>query len=193
MNKQIIFGVAAAALAGLVACSPSNDTATTDTTTPATTEATPLPPVVDPASRTADFANAVFYGNTLEIETSKVAQAKSRNADVKAFAAMIIRDHTAAQAKLKTWATAGAVTLPTALDGPNQMLLDNIANADATGFDDKYLDTVIDAHESAIGKFESYASDGADPALKQTATELLPTLRAHFDRAKAIRDAVNKS
>ncbi len=193
MNKQLAFGAAAAALAGLVACSPSSDTATTDPA-PATTEAVaPAPAVVDPATMTQEFANAVTMGNTLEIETSKVAKAKSTNADVKAYATMIIRDHTAAQAKVKTWATTAGVTLPTALDSGNQVLLDNIVGADAAGFDDKYLDTVIDAHESAISKFETYAREGADPALKQTAADLLPTLRSHFDRAKTIRDAVNRS
>ncbi len=193
MIKQLAFAAAAAALAGMVACSPSSDTAATDTTTPATSEAAPLPPIVDPATQTQDFANAATLGNTLEIETSKLAQTRSRNGDVKAFAAMIIRDHTAAQAKVAAWATTSKVALPTALDTPNQMLLDNITNADATGFDDKYLDTVIDAHEAAISRFETYARDGADPALKQTAADLLPILQAHFNRAKTIRDAVNRS
>lgn len=190
MIKQLAFAGAAAALAGMVACSPSSDTSTT---APATSEAAHLPPIVDPAMQSQDFANAVTLANTLEIETSKVAQTKSRNADVKAFATMMIRDHTAAQTKLASWATTSNVTLPSALDSPNQMLLDNVSNADATGFDDKYLDTVIDAHEAAIGKFETYARDGADPALKQTAADLLPTLQAHFNRAKTIRDAVNRS
>ena len=192
MVKKFAFSAAAAALASIVACSPGADKATTNTVS---TEAPALPaaPVIDLAAQTQEFANAVTLANTLEIEASKVAQAKSRNGDVKAYATMIIRDHTAAQAKVKTWAATSGVALPRVLDGSTQMLLDTITNAGATGFDDKYLDTVINAHEAAISKFETYARDGADPALKQTAADLLPTLRAHFDRAKTIRDAVNRS
>jgi putative membrane protein len=189
MIKQIAF--AGVALASIVACSPSPNT--TAPTAPATTEAPPMPAAVDPSMQTQDFANALTMANMLEISTGKVAQAKSRNADVKAYATMLIRDHTGAQAKVATWATAANVITPAALDAPTQMLADHISSADATGFDDKYLDTVIDAHESAISKAETYARDGADPALKQIATDLLPTLRTHFDRAKTIREAINKS
>jgi putative membrane protein len=191
MIKQMAF--AGVALASIVACSPSPNTTATDTATTAPAAEAPMPAAIDPSMQTQDFANALTTANMLEISTSKVAQTKSRNADVKAYATMLMRDHTAAQAKVATWATAANMTVPAALDAPTQMLADNITNADATGFDDKYLDTVIDAHESAISKAETYARDGADPALKQIATDLLPTLRTHFDRAKTIREAVNKS
>jgi putative membrane protein len=191
MIKQMAF--AGVALASIVACSPSPNTTATDAATTAPATEAPMPAAIDPSMQTQDFANALTNANLLEISTGKVAQTKSRNTDVKAYATMLVRDHTAAQAKVTAWATAANVTTPAALDAPTQLLADNIANADATGFDDKYLDTVIDAHESAISKAETYARDGADSALKQIATDLLPTLRTHFDRAKAIREAVNKS
>lgn len=191
---KLLASVAAAALLSVAACSPK---APTDTAAPADTASTDTSaPAMAPAatSPAQDFANDAAYGDMLEIDASKAAQTKSTNADVKSFAAMLIRDHTATTAKLKTLATNASLVLPTALDSSHQMLADNISNADAgKGFDDKYLDTVIDAHEAAISKFEAYSRDGADPALKQFAADTLPTLRAHFNRGKTIRDAVNKS
>lgn len=193
MNRITL--LAAAAFIGVAACSPPNQT-TTDTTT--TTEVTEpaAPASVGPeqaAAQAADFATAVAQSDMLEIETSKVAQTKSKNADVKAFAAMMVRDHAATSAELKTWATTANVTLPTESDATHRPLIDNIRNADATGFDDKYLDTVIDAHEAAISRFETYARDGQNAALKTWASTTLPKLRAHLERANALRSAVNRT
>ena len=190
---KLLASVAIAALLSVAACSPKAPPA--DTAAPADTASTepmaPLPAATSPAQ---DFATGVAYGDMLEIAASKAAQAKSTNKDVKAYATMLIRDHTAASAKLKALATNASLTLPETLDSGRQLLADNIANAEGgSGFDDKYLDTVIDAHEAAISKFEAYARDGADPALKQFATDTLPTLQAHFNRGKTIRDAVNRA
>jgi putative membrane protein len=194
MNKITL--LAAAAFVGVAACSPpAEQTTTTDTTTITEPSATTSPTLTpeQAAEQTNSFATAVANSDMLEIETSKVAQTKSANADVKAFAAMLVREHTATHAELKTWANTSGVTLPAAADDGTKLLIDNIKNADATGFDDKYLDTVIDAHEAAISKFEAYTRDGQDSALRGWATTTLPKLRAHLEQANTLRAAVNRT
>jgi len=194
MNKITL--LAAAAFVGVAACSPpAEQTTTTDTTTITEPSATTTPMLTpaQAAEQTNTFSVAVANSDMLEIETSKVAQTKSRNADVKAFAAMLVRDHTATSAELKTWATTSGVALPAVADDGTKLLIDNIRNGDATGFDDKYLDTVIDGHEAAISKFEAYARDGQDSALRTWATSTLPKLRAHLEQANTIRAAVNRT
>lgn len=194
MNKITL--LAAAAFAGVAACSPPADqTTTTETTTitePSATATASMTPE-QAAEQTNAFAIAAANSDTLEIETSKIAQTKARNADVKAFAAMMVREHTSTSAELKTWAATSGVTLPAAADDGAKLLIDNIRNADATGFDDKYLDTVIDAHEAAISRFETYSRDGQDSALRAWATSTLPKLRAHLEQANTIRAAVNRT
>lgn len=194
MNK--IHLLAAAAFIGVAACSPPAEKASTDDTAVVEPGAVTAPPTLTPeqaAEQTNTFATAAAHADMLEIETSKIAQTKSKNADVKAFAQMLVRDHTATTGELKTWAGTSGVTLPTAPDDATKLLIDNIRNADATGFDDKYLDTVIDAHEAAIAKFETYARDGQDTALKTWASATLTKLRAHLDQANTIRAAVNRT
>ena len=80
---------------------------------------------------------------------SKAAQTKSKNAEVKALAAMLVKDHTKTTTELKAWAAASpSFTLPPSAPADVQASIYNIKNATAdAGFDDKYLDTVIDAHE----------------------------------------------
>lgn len=194
MNR--IHLLAAAAFIGVAACSPPAENASTDDAAVVEPGAVTAPPTLTPeqaAQQTNTFATAAAHADQLEIDTSKIAQTKSKNADVKAFAQMLVREHTATSAELKTWAGTSGVTLPTAPDDATKMLIDNIRNADATGFDDKYLDTVIDAHEAAIAKFETYARDGQDTALKTWASATLTKLRAHLDQANTIRAAVNRT
>lgn len=177
---------------GLAACGPSEQAAT-----PATEQSaspmTPMEAVIDPAAKTLDFATKAANADMLEIAISKAAQTKSKNAEVKKFATMMVTDHTKTSTELKAWAAKTTVALPPALDGAEKVSADNIANADAVGFDDKYLDTVIDVHEDAVEAFTDYAANGAEAELKSWASATLPKLQAHLEAAKALRDRVNST
>jgi putative membrane protein len=189
MKFATMAAVAALLGASLAACGPRAETTTTETASTAPVEApAPVPEVAQ------DFLNKAANTDMLEIETSKVALVKSKNADVKALAKMIIADHTKTTQQAKDFVAKNtALMLPAAADSDFQMRIDNIKNADATGFDDKYLDTVIDAHEAGISTFESYVANGDNADLKTWAAATLPTLQAHFEKAKTIREALNKS
>ena len=177
---------------GLAACGQPSQTASTETSASETT-APASAPVAPVANGTQAFLDKAAQTDTLEIETAKVAQTKSTNKDVKALAAMLLKDHTKTTQQLKDWSAANAgFTLPAAPEADFQMRIDNIKNADADGFDDKYLDTVIDAHEAGLAAFKDYADNGDNASLKAWAAKTMPTLQAHFDKAKALRDAINK-
>lgn len=193
MRKIAIAVVAAfAASTALGACSQQNEQASTETTA-----APPIPidtpELTLPAQSTADFAAFAAGADALEIQASQAVASKSTRADVKAFALMIIKDHKNTTAQLTGWAKMANVSLPAMVPAEVQAKIDNIKNSDAEGFNDKYLDTVIDAHEEAIAKFQAYANDGDNSDLKTWAASTLPTLQAHFDQAKTLRESVNKS
>lgn len=178
---------------GLAACGPSGQQAATPETEQSANPLTGMEAVVDPAAKTLDFATKAANADMLEIAISKAAQTKSKNAEVKKLATMLVTDHTKTSTELKAWAAKTTVALPPALDGAEKNSADNIANADAVGFDDKYLDTVIDVHEDAIEAFNDYAANGAEPDLKSWASATLPKLQAHLEAAKALRDKVNST
>ena len=65
----------------------------------------------------ADSPDASFYknaaeGGIAEVEAGKLAQQKSSNPDVKNFGAMMVKDHTAANDKLKALADSKSISLP---------------------------------------------------------------------------------
>lgn len=188
--KTVLLTTAFAAAIALAGCGPKEQAATPPSET-AADATTPLVAPIDPAAKTLEFATKAANADMLEIATSKAALTKTKNADVKKLASMLIKDHTKTSTELKEWAGKTTVALPPALDGMDKSKAENIENADATGFDDKYLDTIIDAHEDAIGAFKDYSDNGQEPALKAWAVATLPKLQEHLDAAKALRDKVN--
>lgn len=128
----------------LAACGSNNDaappaetasvdqSAPSDMTEPAGTPATPVD--------AAGYIAKAGAGDLWEIESSKALLAKSTNADVKAFAQMMIDHHGKSTAKVKAAAAEAKidVTAPT-LDVDQQKMLDDIKKADAAGIDAVYL------------------------------------------------------
>ncbi len=155
--------------------------------------ATTAPNLEDAARRTAAFAGEAAQSDMLGLELAKLAQQKSASAEVKDLAATLTGEHTRTSAELATWAGGANVQLPTALASAQQSNIDNLRAADAKGFDDKYLDIVIDQHEDAVEAFQDYSEGGGDLTLKSWASSTLPGLRGRLETANALRKTVNKT
>lgn len=138
------------------------------------------------------FVTGLATGNMYELEAAKVATANSRNADVKALAAMITKDHTAAGEKLAAAAPAAApgVAIPTTLDERRKGLVDNLNAATGDDFDKVYLDQQVAAHNETLTLLNGFSDNTNAPALSALARELIPTVTAHRDRAQALLDAM---
>jgi putative membrane protein len=191
--KMKMLATACAVAMTMAACGPKTETAATPPSEQAADAMTPVEAPMDPAAKTLDFATKAANADMIEIAVSKAAAGKTTNAEVKKLANMLVTDHTKTSAELKSWAGKTTVALPAGLSGMDQGKVDNIVNADANGFDDKYLDTVIDVHEGAINAFNDYIQNGQEADLKAWATATLPKLQAHLDAAKALRDKINKT
>ena len=62
--------------------------------------------------------------------------------------------------------------------------LDSKSNDD---FDKTYVADQVRGHEDAVAMLEDYAKNGDDAKLKDFARQILPTVREHLARAKALR------
>jgi putative membrane protein len=140
------------------------------------------------AATTDGFVSNAAIANMYEIEAAKMALQRSNNAAVKKAADMILKDHEAAGAEMKT-VVAGVpgVTLPTALDERHQGLLDNLRGASNTDFDRVYLDQQTSAHQEALTLFGDYADHGDNAALKAFAAKVKPKLQMHLDAVNAAK------
>lgn len=128
------------------------------------------------------FVAQVAGGNTFEIESSKLAATKTKAEPVRAFAAEMVTDHTAAAAKFKQALTEGKVKPPAeGVEAKHKAILDDLRKKDGTAFDSAYIEAQHKAHTETIELFQSYADGGDNARLKQFAQEMLPTLRKHLE------------
>ena len=139
------------------------------------------------------FVTNLAISNMYELEAAKIAATKSTNADVKALAAMITKDHTAAGEKLAAAAPTAApgVAIPTALDQRHQGLIDNLNAATADDFDKVYLDQQVAAHNEALTLLNGFSNNTDAPALATLAGELVAPVTAHRDRARTLVEAMD--
>jgi putative membrane protein len=137
-----------------------------------------------------DFYESAASANMLEIQAGKLARTKSGDADVKAFAETMIKDHTEAGQKLGKLATTKKVVLPTELLKRHQMMLDGLKEKeDGADFDADYRMKMVMSHKEAVSLFDHASKKSPDPDIRAFATEMLPKLQEHGAHAKKLEDA----
>jgi putative membrane protein len=132
------------------------------------------------------FLRVAAEGGNAEIRDAMLANDKSNSQAVKDFAAMIIKDHTAADQKLQSIANAENISLPShdsMKEGAEYAKL-KVLSGDT--FDKSYIKGQIHAHRQAIAAFRKEMSFGSDDQLKDFARDTLPTLEAHLKQAREL-------
>jgi putative membrane protein len=146
----------------------------------------PTPPQ---AAATQDAQAYLFHsgaGDVFEITTSMLAMQHSQNADVRAFAMMLIGDHTTlSNTALATAKGAGVMPPPPVLSPAQMAMITQLTNA-GSAFDTVYLEQQVTAHQAALGLTQSYAANGDTPALRQTAATAVPAIQGHLARAQQL-------
>lgn len=136
-----------------------------------------------------DYVMRTVQTNTAEIEAAKLAEMKSSDPEVKQFAAMMIKDHTAAQAKLKTAVESQAgMAMPAPMLAPKDAAMAKKLEASSgAAFDRMYVDGQVMGHSEALALQEDYAMHGSDAALKAYATATAKVVEGHLKHAKMLQ------
>ena len=136
----------------------------------------------------ASFVPLAASANQFEIDSSQLALQRAQSAPVKEFAQQMVKDHTAAAAKMKlALATTKLQPPPAALNAKDQQALDSLRATNGAAFDKAYVEAQYKAHTEAVALFTAYAQNGDNPALKALAGELLPTLKSHLEHVSKLR------
>jgi len=135
-----------------------------------------------------DFAQNAAASDMFEIASSKVALQRSHNPRIKAFATMMVADHTKTTAALKAAvAKSGQDLMPASMPDDKQAQLQDLQTVAAANFDKKYMDDQVNGHQAALDLMSRYANDGRVPALQDVAKKTGPLVQTHLDKAKALR------
>ncbi len=194
MRILSLTSVAAIALAAAACDSNTTDTAATDANMTedmvandmATTDMASNGSMAMPTDA-AGFANAAAAVDMYEIESAKLALAKSTSKDIKDFGTHLQTDHTKSTADLKTAAGGANVTVTPALDAEKQGMLDQLKAASGAEFDRLFLDQQKMAHQKALSLLQNYSMSGDNAALKGFATKGVPVIQGHIDHLATIK------
>jgi putative membrane protein len=123
-----------------------------------------------------------------EIEAGKIAVARAKRSDVKAFGQMMIDMHTKTSDDLKAALKDNNIDIapPTTLDDRRMGMLQNLRAAGDSDFDLAYLHQQLAAHLDALTLHSGYADHGDNPVLKAAAAKTKPVVQAHIDQVKKI-------
>lgn len=137
-----------------------------------------------------DFANMAASSDLFEIGSSELAVEKAKNAEVKAFAEQMIKDHTDASRKLAAAAQADGVTAPTMMNEKHTAELEKLKNAGEADFDAAYVAAQVAGHEEALKLMTDFAESGEAASLKAHAEQTAPIIQMHYDHIKKIDESM---
>ncbi len=135
------------------------------------------------------FATQAAVIGKREIELGQLAVQKSQDKGVRDYAQRMVKDHQAADAKLKKIASAENLQLPQSLDAEHQQLKAKLSALQGEAFDREYAKAMAKGHDKAVALFESASqAPQMTPQLKEFAASTLPTLKEHKDMAHSLHE-----
>lgn len=135
----------------------------------------------------------VVAANQGEIDQGNAASTRATNADVRAFAQMMVTDHTTALGALRDTASRAGVTAmdndtTAALQRTSRETITNLATYSGAEYDRQYMQTQVNLHQWLLTALDQHL---IPMARNRDLRSLLETQRvsvaAHLEQARAIR------
>lgn len=169
----------AAALLLTISC------ATTDTTGDAVAGAHPA----------GDIAAIVVAANEGEVQQGQAASTRATSADVRAFAQMMVTDHSAALTAARDAFARNGVTpadndTSRALRANSQRTVTNLATYSGTAFDREYMRTQVALHQWLLTTLDTALIPSARGELRTLLETQRGSVAAHLDRARTILNSL---
>jgi len=147
--------------------------------------AAPLAFAADTSSDTT-FYRSIAQGGMAEVDLGRLAEQKSTDPKVKDFARMMVKDHSAANEKLESLASAKHIALPKTLDTSNAATKTRLEGMSGNNFDKSYVESQLKAHEKTVDLLEKEISSGQDADAKAFAQSVLPTVQHHLQAVRSL-------
>jgi putative membrane protein len=148
--------------------------------------AAPLAAFAAGGSPDESFYKAAAAAGIGEVDLGNLAAQKSSNPQVKDFAAMMVKDHSAANEKLRALASSKDISLPTGAGAANTVTKGKLEVLTGEAFDKSYIKGQVKAHVDTVRLLHKEIASGQDADAKAFARSVLPTVQAHLKSARAI-------
>jgi len=150
------------------------------------------------APNDAQIASIVVTANTVDIDAGKLAESKTSNAEVKAFAQRMVADHTGVNKSAVDLVTKLKVTPqdnPTSqsLKTGGEQNLANLKGLSGAAFDNAYIAHEVAYHQQVLDAVDKTLIPSAkNEELKALLVKVRPAFVAHLDHAKMIQANLTK-
>lgn len=119
----------------------------------------------------------------------RIAQLGVKNAeraDIKAFAGVIVADHTKSIAEIATLAGSKGVGLTAEFHSKHEDNYENLESENGEEFDKEFLSVIVSRYQKGVENFEEAVENAEDSEVKMWAEKMLTALRAHLEKAKEL-------
>lgn len=131
------------------------------------------------------FVEKAAKAGSAEVAISQAALPHLKNEQVKEFASMMVTDHGAANQQLTELAAQKSISL-----SPKQPGTKKWDKANDKDYDADYIAKMVSEHEEAVELFTKESLKGEDSDLRAFAAKTLPTLQAHLEKARTIKQGL---
>ena len=138
-----------------------------------------------------DFILKAAIGGMMEVSAGNMALQQSKNPKIKAFAQMMVTDHTKAGKELEVVAKNKGLGLPATFPKEEQKHMDAMKTLAGDAFDKHYIEMMVTDHDKTVDLF-SLATKFKDFDIRNFAIKTLPVIQAHYKMANEIRSAMLK-
>jgi len=122
-----------------------------------------------------------------EIEAGQLALEKSRSEQIKAFAQLVVDEHSADLQALRTLAQARGVTLPEEANIRSKSQGVALKMLSGSLFDRQYLKRMgISEHQRSLGLLRDALNNTQEPELLALIEKMLPVAQSHLQKARLI-------
>ncbi len=125
------------------------------------------------------FATKAAQGGIFEVKSSQIALTKTHNMQVMNVAKRMVKEHSAANAELKTAAQDAKVSLPTETDPMHAAIIAKLSGLSGAAFDKAYMGSQEKAHTDTVMLFEKEIAMGKSANFTAFASKNLPEIEDH--------------
>ena len=134
-----------------------------------------------------EFFKLAYQGNNAEIDTSRLALARSQDQAIREYAQRMIDEHTRANEVLTQQASEQGFELPSERVDPfDQAIAAQLSQLSGAEFDQAYVGVQANAHLKAIALYRTEVAQGESQSLITYASQLLPSIEEHYEMANAM-------
>ena len=125
------------------------------------------------------FATKAAQGGLFEVKSSEIALKKTHNMQVMNVAKRMVKEHSAANAELKTVAQDNGTPLPAETDPMHKAIISKLSSLSGAAFDKAYMGSQETAHTDTVKLFEKEIAMGKSAGFTAFASKNLPEIEDH--------------